>query len=89
MRNLKRACASAGSPKRVLILNLFGPEVAPFSAIVSAFRTTLALELGRRVDIYELFCLVQAALIIGLLVNRGKRPQPILRQKRGRNGAIS
>ena len=43
-------CASAASPKRVLILDPFGRDVAPFSAAVSAFRTTLARELGEPVD---------------------------------------
>src|SRR5512143_4197115 len=47
-------CASAASPKRVLILDPFGRDVAPFSAVVSSFRTTLAREIGEQVDIYEL-----------------------------------
>src|SRR5512139_3386065 len=46
--------ASAASPKRVLILDPFGRDVAPFSAAVSSFRATLAREIGERVDIYEL-----------------------------------
>lgn len=46
--------ASADSPKRVLILDPFGRDVAPFSTAVSSFRTTLARELGEPVDIYEL-----------------------------------
>src|SRR5512135_1349352 len=46
--------ASAASPKRVLILDPFGRDVAPFSAVVSSFRATLAREIGERVDIYEL-----------------------------------
>ena len=33
--------ASAASPKRVLILDPFGCDVAPFSTAVSAFRTAL------------------------------------------------
>ena len=46
--------ASAASPKRVLILDPFGRDVAPFSEAVSSFRATLAREMGERVDIYEL-----------------------------------
>src|SRR5512137_3136039 len=45
--------ASAASPKRVLILDPFGRDVAPFSAAVSSFRATLAREIGERVDIHE------------------------------------
>ena len=45
--------ASSASPKRILILDPFGRDVAPFSAAVSAFRTTLARELGESVDFYE------------------------------------
>jgi PAS domain S-box-containing protein len=51
---LTTLCTSAASPKRVLILDPFGREVAPYSAVVSTFRTTLARELGEPVDIYEL-----------------------------------
>ena len=46
--------ASAASPKRVLILDPFGRNVAPFTTAVSSFRTTLARELGEPVDIYEI-----------------------------------
>ena len=45
--------ASAASPKRVLILDPFGRDVAPFSTAVSSFRTSLARELGGPVDIYD------------------------------------
>jgi PAS domain S-box-containing protein len=45
---------SAATPKRVLILDPFGRNVAPFTTVVSSFRTTLARELGEPVDIYEL-----------------------------------
>lgn len=45
--------ASAASPKRVLILDPFGRDVAPFAAVVSSFRGTLAREIGERVDTYE------------------------------------
>ena len=38
----------AANPKRVLILDLFGRDVAPFSTTISAFRTTLARELEGR-----------------------------------------
>ena len=46
--------ASAASAKRVLILDPFGRDVAPFTTAASSFRTTLARELGEPVDIYEL-----------------------------------
>ncbi|MFO1477624.1 MAG: hypothetical protein U1F98_13355, partial [Verrucomicrobiota bacterium] len=38
---------------RVLIIDSFGRDIAPFNAAVSSFRTTLAEELGEPVDIYE------------------------------------
>jgi len=46
-------CASAASPKRVLILDPFERDVAPFSAVASAFRSTLARDLGEPVECYE------------------------------------
>src|SRR5215831_5534343 len=46
-------CAGAPAPRRVLILDSFGRDIAPFNAAVSSFRTTLARELGDPVDIYE------------------------------------
>ena len=46
--------ASAVGPKRVLILDPFGRDVAPFSSAISAFRATLALELGEPVDFYDI-----------------------------------
>ena len=45
---------SAPTPKRVLILDPFGRNVAPFATAVSSFKTTLARELGEPVDIYDL-----------------------------------
>ena len=45
--------ASAASPKRVLILDPFGRDVAPFNTVVSVFRVTLARELGEPVDFFE------------------------------------
>jgi hypothetical protein len=51
---LATLCASAASPRRMLILDPFGRDVAPYSAVVSAFRNTLVREFGRPVDIYEL-----------------------------------
>jgi signal transduction histidine kinase len=44
-----RSTPAAGS-KRVLVLNSFDRDVAPFAAAASAFRTTLAEELGGTVD---------------------------------------
>jgi PAS domain S-box-containing protein len=47
-------CAWAASPKRVLILDPFGTDVAPFSAVKSAFRSTLLREMEDPIDIYDL-----------------------------------
>ena len=47
-----RLCAMGDAPKRVLVLDSFGRDVAPYSAIVSSFRTTLAREIGAGADIY-------------------------------------
>ena len=44
---------SAAAPQRVLILNPFGRDAAPFSAGISAFRSALTGELGESVDCYE------------------------------------
>ena len=46
---LTTVCASAAGPERVLILDPFGRDVAPFSTVISAFPTTLARELGEPV----------------------------------------
>lgn len=51
---LATLCADAASPKRVLILDPYGNQVAPFSAALSAFRTTLAGEFGARLEFYEM-----------------------------------
>ena len=45
--------AWGASPKRVLILDPFGRNVAPFATAVSSFRSTLARELGEPLDIHE------------------------------------
>lgn len=45
------ACAAA--PKRLLVLDSFGRDIAPFNTAVSTLRTTLAREWGEPVDIYE------------------------------------
>jgi ABC-type uncharacterized transport system substrate-binding protein len=50
--SLATLCASAAAPKRVLMVNSFGRDIAPFNVVDSAFRTTLARDLGP-VDIYE------------------------------------
>src|SRR5678815_144023 len=50
---LATLCASAASPKRVLILDPFEREIAPYSAVASTFRITLTRDLGEPVDIYE------------------------------------
>lgn len=41
------------NPKRVLIMNPFGRDVAPFSTLISSFRTTLANEAGEPIDFHE------------------------------------
>lgn len=46
--------ASAAIPKRILILDSFNRDVAPFKAGVSVFRTTLAREFGEPMDIHEM-----------------------------------
>jgi PAS domain S-box-containing protein len=51
---LTTLCASAASPKRVLILDPFGRDVEPFSGTLSTFRTTLARELGEPLEFYEI-----------------------------------
>lgn len=45
--------ASAATPKRVLILDSFGRDVAPFNVAGSILRTRLARELGEPVDIHQ------------------------------------
>lgn len=47
------ASADTAPPRRVLILNSFGPDVSPFVAALSTLRTTLAEELGAAVDFYD------------------------------------
>ena len=44
---------AAAEPKRVLILDSFGHDVAPFNAVASSFRATLTRDLGEPVDLYE------------------------------------
>jgi hypothetical protein len=48
------AGVSAANPKRILLLNPFGSDVEPFSAAVSAFRSTLVREMGEPVDFHEI-----------------------------------
>jgi signal transduction histidine kinase len=50
---LSALTASADAPKRVFILHSFGLDVAPYSAVASGFRTTLARELGQPADFDE------------------------------------
>lgn len=45
--------AAGAEPKRVLILDSFGRDVAPFSEVAAAFRTTLVQQLNHSVDLYE------------------------------------
>ena len=50
---LSPACASAAGPKRVLILDPYERDVAPFSTVASSFRGALARDFGEPVDFYE------------------------------------
>src|SRR5262245_40037726 len=53
-RPVAPAFAAENAPaRRILILDSFGRDVAPFNAAASAFRTTLARELGQPVDIHQ------------------------------------
>ena len=45
-------CALAAAPKRILILDSFERDVAPFSAAVSSFRAALTGEIHEPVDIF-------------------------------------
>jgi len=45
-------CASA-EPKRVLILDPYGRDIAPFSTLVASFRNTLARESGDAIDFHD------------------------------------
>jgi hypothetical protein len=49
----QRESRRGSAPKRVLILDPFKREVAPYSAVVSAFRNPLVREFGRPVDRVE------------------------------------
>jgi PAS domain S-box-containing protein len=51
---LAALCASAASPKRVLILDPYGRDVAPYSTAASTFRATLARDMGQPIDFYEI-----------------------------------
>jgi PAS domain S-box-containing protein len=42
-----------GPPKRVLLLDSFGRNVAPISTIISVFRTELSLRLSQPIDLHE------------------------------------
>jgi len=46
-------CAHAGNPKQIMIVNPFGGDTEPFATGASAFRTTLARELGEPVTFHE------------------------------------
>ncbi|MFN8626222.1 MAG: ABC transporter substrate binding protein [Candidatus Binatia bacterium] len=60
-------CTAADIRKRVLILDSFGRDVAPYAAVGTAFRTTLAEELGQAVDFYD------ASLDMGRFANRERQ----------------
>ena len=73
--------APVDGPLRVLILDPFGRDVAPFSTAVSTFRTTLARELGEPVDFHEVpldlarFEAEGEAALVSFLADRiGSRP---------------
>lgn len=46
--------AMAEETRRVMILNPYGRDTAPISAVLMAFRSSLAAESGRRVDLHDI-----------------------------------
>ena len=46
--------AAAAPVKRVMILNPYGRDTAPLSAMLAAFRSSLSVEFGQRVDIHDI-----------------------------------
>ena len=53
LSTLAAFCAVAAPAKQVLILDSFGRDVAPYDAVLTAFRTALTHELGQPADFYE------------------------------------
>lgn len=47
-------CAPAATPKRVMILNPYSRDTAPFAVVAAAFRSTLATELREHIDFQEI-----------------------------------
>lgn len=78
-------CASAATPKRVLILDSFGRDFAPFNAVVSTFRITLERELrepvefdGLPLDLGRSAGTEEDRLFVEFLIRRFQRRQPDL-----------
>ena len=88
------------SPKRVLVLNSFGREFAPFSVFSTQFRGDLAQHAPGMIDFYKALaslhegrviaaasiCMAQAVLIVVLLLNhvRRRRAERALRESEAR-----
>jgi signal transduction histidine kinase len=51
---LASLCAPADAPKRVMILNPYSRDTAPFAVVAAAFRSTLATELREPIDFQEI-----------------------------------
>lgn len=47
-------CAAAAPAKRVMILNPYGRDTAPLSAVLAAFRSSLPVEFGHRIDFHDI-----------------------------------
>jgi signal transduction histidine kinase/ABC-type uncharacterized transport system substrate-binding protein len=51
---LASLCAQAAAPKRVMLLNPYSRDTAPFAVVAAAFRSTLATELREPIDFQEI-----------------------------------
>jgi signal transduction histidine kinase/ABC-type uncharacterized transport system substrate-binding protein len=51
---LASLCAQAAAPKRVMILNPYSRDTAPFAVVAAAFRSTIATELREPIDFREI-----------------------------------
>lgn len=47
-------CSASAAPKRVMILNPYSRDTAPFAVVAAAFRSTLATELREPIDFQEI-----------------------------------
>ena len=51
---LSLPCAQAAAPKRVMLLNPYSRDTAPFAVVAAAFRSSLATELQEPIDFQEI-----------------------------------